>query len=539
MLRLLTLQIRAPHLGLSDERLAALVAVFLLVGIVIVVPTPLNAGAVVTPLVALLALIHPILLPIGLVASVPVQDALPVPDGIPVTATRVMSMAAVVALPLVLIRRKWTLAWSRFPVLVLLLMSAMVISLWNATSLGAGYAELYRWLVALFSLILVLLFIKTPRQVLIAVIVVSLLATAQGSIGVFQSLLGFGPASFQIGTGFSRAFGTFGMPNSYAAYMEAVTLPLIPIGFWALGMFWKRLRNYQRTRLKGYLASAGDRRTLLISTTVLFTVGLGSVVGLAAIALSFSRGGWLGTLTAISVMLVLSGRRVVMSALAVGSVATLVLFLGASGAVLDVIEERFTQIAEQVQIGDIRGVPVTDDNFATVERMSHWQTAIAMWDEHPWIGVGAGNFDERFTEFAVHPQFNESQGHAHNYYLHLLAETGSMGLLAYLVLLCGTFVVGWRAYRSPDELARAIGIGAIGLSIALLLHNFFENLHVLNISVQMMLIWGLAIVTAKWERPGSEMEHRTDVSHGLLYDSRGVLSTHYLSAEHSSVREQH
>jgi O-antigen ligase len=484
--------------GLNRSHAIATVAIIVAIGVILVVPAPLNLGFFVGPAAVLAVLSHPILLPLGMIASVPVQDAVPVPDSVPVTATRAMTGLAAILLPFLLIRRRPSLPHLGLPLLTIALMIVMILSLWNATDLGAGYAELYRWLVALFSLILILMCIRTRNQVLIAVGLISLLAIIQGGLGLYQSLTGAGPASFQVSSAFSRSFGTFGMPNSFAAYMEMVALPLVPIAVWTGARLVSRFRNYRDRRLRGFARSSQERKAFIGSLLLFALIASGTVVGLASVVASFSRGGWLGTIAALGIMVILLGRRATFTAMSVVGITAFVLLIGASGAVLSTIGDRFSQIADQARIGDVSGVPITDENFATVERLSHWQTAVRMWDEHPWLGVGAGNYNERFTEFAVHPQFNESQGHAHNYYLHMLAETGLTGLLVYFAFLVATVYVGWRAYRSDDELARAIGIGAIAISVAIIIHNLFENLHVLNISMQMMLVWGLAIIVGSW-----------------------------------------
>lgn len=502
---------------------------------IVIVPTPLNAAVVIAPLAGFLLLLYPVLIPFALLATVPVQDAIPIPEEIPLTATRVMTGVAAALIPFILLRRTRPWRWSRFLIALAGLMFAMTLSLVSAESLSASAEELYRWLVAGFTFWLILQFVETRRQVTVALGLVGVLALIQGGIGLSQALTGAGPASFQIGAGFSRAFGTFGMPNSFAAYMETTALPLIPVTVWAAGQCWTRVKQYRLARLKGYLNSQYERHELGASLALLTILGSGTIVGLSAIALSFSRGGWLGSIAALAVMTILLGKRAVFTSTLLAAAISLTLILSAPGAVLSEVQERFEQIIDQVQIGDVSGVPVTDDNFATIERMSHWQTAIAMWDEHPWTGVGAGNFDERFPEFAVHPQFDESQGHAHNYYLHLLAETGLIGLIAYLVFLIATLIIGWRACRSPDSLSQAIGIGAIGLSVALIVHNVFENLHVLNISLQMMLIWALALIATSWR---ANIDNRT-VPDSLLYDSERADEAHRGADMRSPLPEQH
>lgn len=510
-----------------------------IVAFLVLTPVPLDALVLIAPLGAAVMLLNPVTIPLALIASVPVQDAIPIPEAIPITATRLATGAAVALFPFVLVRRWNPLRWSGFLNVLGALIAVMTVSLWNAQFLTPGYEELYRWLVAGVTFWLVLQLVETRRHLILALVLVGALAFLEGGLGIGQSLTGAGPASFQIGGGISRAFGTFGMPNSFAAYMEMVSIPLVPVSIWAADQVWRRARGYRLERFKGYLASANSRRNLLVSLAMFLVIGGGAFVGLAAIALSFSRGGWLGTASALGVVVLLLGRRAIFTSCVLVATLSLLLFISAPGAVLVEIQQRFNQLSEQAQIGDVSSVPVTDENFATVERLSHWQTAVAMWDEHPWLGVGAGNYNERFTEFAVHPQFDESQGHAHNYYLHLLAETGAAGLLAYLALLFATFAIGWRAYRSRDALTKAIGIGAIGLSTALTVHNFFENLHVLNISLQMMLIWALALIATKLASssdPGVDDPNSADA---MLYDSGRAMDAQRGISTRVSLREQH
>lgn len=497
MLRLLTTHTssRLHALG-SHEWLSTLLMLIVVVTLVFV-PIPFSIGVLFAPVAAIVVLLNPVLLVLGLVISVPIQDAIPVPDAVPITATRAAIAAAVILLPLVLIRRNSAVQWSWLMLPILLFMGTMAVSLVNANNLGDGIAELYRWTVALGALWLTLQFVQTRRLVVLGLAVISILAITQGSLGIAQALTGAGPDSFQLGAGFSRAFGTFGMPNSFAAYMEMVALPMIPLAIWAGNRAIRSGRDYMAVRNRGYLASTMERYEAMVSAGLFALFSLGMIVGLAAIAISFSRGGWVGTAAGLGVIVLLLGQRAIFTALATVLTLSFGLVIGASGAIITVIEERFVQLVDQVRIGDVRGMPVTDDNFAAIERMSHWQTAIAMWDQSPWLGVGVGNFNERFTEFAIHPQFSQSQGHAHNYYLHLLAETGIAGLFAYGLLIFSVLVIGWKAYRNHDSLAQAIGIGVVGTTTALLVHNLFENLHVLNISVQMMFLWALAIIAVR------------------------------------------
>jgi cell division protein FtsW (lipid II flippase) len=77
----------------------------------------------------------------------------------------------------------------------------------------------------------------------------------------------------------------------------------------------------------------------------------------------------------------------------------------------------------------------------------------------------------------------------------MLAENGLVGLAIYLTLILSFAFVALRvALASPDPLAGALALGALGTMTAVYVHNTFENLHVLNLGIQLSLTWALAVV---------------------------------------------
>jgi putative inorganic carbon (hco3(-)) transporter len=119
--------------------------------------------------------------------------------------------------------------------------------------------------------------------------------------------------------------------------------------------------------------------------------------------------------------------------------------------------------------------------------MVHWQVAGNMFLAQPWTGVGIGNFNVLFDQYGVQG-WPYSRGHAHNYYLHMLGETGIIGLTGYLVMLLTALIVGFRALvrvraRGGDGFGEAAVTGAIGILVTLMVHNIFENLHALNMGI--------------------------------------------------------
>jgi O-antigen ligase len=135
---------------------------------------------------------------------------------------------------------------------------------------------------------------------------------------------------------------------------------------------------------------------------------------------------------------------------------------------------------------------VTPENFATEERLAHWGAALRMWGSEPWLGIGAGNFPDRFREFTPHWRFRISRGHAHSAYLQAAAQAGVVGLGCYLVLL-GTAWGRFRGRLTQSEAAQSNGflVAALAVTAAIAVHGLFEYLHVLSLGIALSAIWAL------------------------------------------------
>lgn len=147
-----------------------------------------------------------------------------------------------------------------------------------------------------------------------------------------------------------------------------------------------------------------------------------------------------------------------------------------TGALSPSIATRITSIADLLTPFDVRDVVPNPDNYAVVERMAMWQAGGNMFLSNPFFGVGIGNFDVTYNMFNA-PQWIYSRGHAHNYYIHAAAETGLVGLTAYLLLVISVFVNGWKTARLTCDISlRYVAWGALGIVSAVMFHNLVENL---------------------------------------------------------------
>ena len=281
------------------------------------------------------------------------------------------------------------------------------------------------------------------------------------------------------------------MPNSFAGYLN-LTLPLaLALATWAL-MHARATRRVAHPEGQPPARFRVEANRLLAARPVLLALTLLLAAGMIAtgVITSFSRGAWLGLAFGVVVMIAALGRRGRPAIVGLGALVALLLLLASAGALPSAVVGRLGSIVQQFQVFDVRGVVPTADTFAQIERLAHWQTAGNMFLANPVLGVGIGNFNARFADYYVRG-WPHSQGHAHNYYLQTLAETGLVGFATYVLLLLTALGSSLAALRRTRGLYQALVVGALGVLATFMLHNVLENLHVLNLGLHWAAVLAL------------------------------------------------
>lgn len=379
------------------------------------------------------------------------------------------------------------------PLLVPLLtfFGAALFSLWDAVDVPTGVLELIKWVQIVALFVFVSHHLKSGRLpwVLGALLVTGLF---QASVGIWQfGLRGEGPEHFAIlGGDFYRAYGTFEQPNPYAGYLgmtAALALGVVAGAMrdklvdWYAGKLGRRCATQESTNPSIF-------RSISLSTCLL---GGSAAVGmLAALAMSWSRGAWLGFGAAVLAMAAALPRQTRWGLLLVVVLVVAAIGLHATGLLPASFTARLTSFVQDIRLQDVRGVPINDANYAVVERLAHWQAGLAMFRHNLWTGVGLGCYEPAYPRFAL-INWPMALGHAHNYYLNLAAETGLIGLLAYLALWGTVLWQTWRVTRRASGLARGIGIGLLGAWTHLSVHHFLDNLYVNNVHLHIGVLLGL------------------------------------------------
>ncbi len=400
-------------------------------------------------------------------------------------------------------------------------MGVALLSLWRPADAWTGLLEWGKWgqIVVLFLLVYDRLRGAVARRRVI--LVMALLA----GVAVFQALVGlwqFGlsediPEHFAIDARFFRAYGTFEQPNPYAGFLGlvgALLAGLVAVALWdwltRIANCELRITNYESritncelriTNYESRVTNHGLRVTNYESRITnhelritgypfgLLLFALGAVV--AGLLASWSRGGWMGFGAALLAIVALLPRRSVWGVVLVVVVVVGGLGLYAADLLPSSIAARLTGFLEYARFEDVRGLGINNANYAVVERMAHWQAALAMWRERFWLGVGFGCYEPAYPAYRL-VNWPFALGHAHNYYLNLLAEAGILGLTAYLVWLGSIFVSLWRASRRVTGLARGVALGLIGVWTHFTVHNLVDNILVNNVHLHLGVLLALS-----------------------------------------------
>ena len=355
-------------------------------------------------------------------------------------------------------------------------LAATGLSVINAASVGSWLTEWLKWVVMAGLVFLVVsLFMGKQWQWLMAILIAA--TTAHAIVGLYTFLGGSGALHLVINGRFFRAFGTFGQPNPFGGFMGLIA----PV---ALMMALARLQNL-------FEAYRKERSFNLLEIVLL---GFYSVCGLlltAGLFASWSRGAWLGFIASLAMMAFALPRKIHHSLL----ISLVLLIFGGglwfSGQLPASITQRIQSATQELFVlSDVRGVDITPENYPIVERLGHWQASMNMARANPWLGVGFGNFDAVYHDYRL-INWDISLGHAHNYYLNVMAETGIIGLAAYAVLFLTIFWMTWRTRRHPDRTTRYATIGLLGTWTYLAIHSLTDNLYVNNIFIHLGVLLGL------------------------------------------------
>lgn len=456
---------------LIARRSALLMGLLVLAWLLAMLPLQWAIVVSLTAVGAILMLARPALALVGLAFAIPFGSLMPLPLAGANGVDALVAVSAATWLAQGCAKRKISLRLPplSWPLLLFIWLAGW--SLTQALSWREGVPELLKW-VEFAAVYLVAAQVLTPgnrRWVLAALLAAG---TLQAALGAYQFLRQAGPEPFIILGRFLRAYGTFRQPNPYAGYLGYLYPVALSLGIGSLWRWWQ-------TR---------DQRMAWLAVGTLVAAGALA----AGIGMSWSRGAWLGlTVASVAVVGLRSRRATATTALAV---ALLVLSgaLFGIGWLPDPLASRLSDLGAYIGGPNPVRTEITDANFSVLERLAHWRAGLGMFSDHPWLGVGIGNFAVRYGDYVL-PHWYDPLGHAHNAAINFLAETGALGAGAFGVFWLGIAWVATRAATQQRGLATALAIGTLGTWVYLTVHSMFDNLFVQHMQLQLALLLGVLI----------------------------------------------
>jgi putative inorganic carbon (HCO3(-)) transporter len=297
-----------------------------------------------------------------------------------------------------------------------------VISIYGAPDLGMAIKILVIFVMAASVCLVASQTIRSPEEVQQLMWAA---ATTAGIIGLYTAVTWMLQSGEVEQGGYDRAEGIFGYPNALGGFLALAIPPIFALAA-SQNLWWRRLLG-----------------NLLVTA---------AMVGLA---LTYSRGAWIGTAVGVLLLLPIIKR----GWLAVGLALTTAMFTTAGNVLVR---------AESV------ATPGHDTAYTS--RVEIWETSLRLLAEHPLRGVGLGNFGTAYGNFMVPdlPLLADALGtpdEAHNLFLNLAVEVGLVGAGAFAWLLVVGFLRAWQVRRSADRRVKIWGAGLAAGLVALLIHT--------------------------------------------------------------------
>ena len=268
---------------------------------------------------------------------------------------------------------------------IAIFMGTMLISALTSGAIAQGmktWSNFWLWRLMPFFIITFSLkdFISTRRILAISIIGISLSALC----AIYQ---GFG--------GNTRANGFFGNPMTLAGYL-CLFIPILFVLFLERKTFdiWKG------------------------------AMGFSFVVCCTALLFNGTRGAWLAAAVVIFLLLLYY----------LFQKKKLAIFILCGLLIIGIGLSQSPSFVNRV-------ASITDtQNQSNAERLLIWDSALHMFEDHPILGVGLGQYKDNYQHKYISPKAKEPHlSHAHNNFMQMLAESGIVGFVGFLTLI-GCFI---------------------------------------------------------------------------------------------------
>ncbi len=216
-------------------------------------------------------------------------------------------------------------------------------------------------------------------------------------------------------------------PLGASNYVACYLMMLLPLG----GVYFYRSRGHER-----------------------LWYGIFVLLGFAGFLVTFSR----GAITALLISVLLSLRLIYRSGFRLKHAIAVLVFMAFIVAVFpqEIVLGAYDFVENKISIGD-------------ESRTELWHKAISVFQQHPILGVGPGQFVNYSREIG----YGNSKLGAHNTYLQTLAESGILGSVPIFALMIASL---WRFYKLARFSLDAVHVATWVGILASMIHNAVDTI---------------------------------------------------------------
>lgn len=252
-----------------------------------------------------------------------------------------------------------------------------------------------------------------------------------------------------------RVFSTLGQPNWLAAWLVA----LLPIT-WAMILNQSEKRQIPKLILLYSLS-------LLLFTTLIFTGSRSGLIGFGVAEVIFWGFILIKYKLKFAKEFLISNALIIIVALIFGTQFT--------PSISSLVKKTLVTQPEKITQTQTTALDTGGTESGTIRKIV-WQGALQVWMHYPIFGTGVETFAYSYYLYrpAAHNMTSEWDyiyNKAHNEYLNFLANTGAVGLLAYLGLI--TLSIFSMIQNSKYEKCKGINVALIAGYFSILATNFF------------------------------------------------------------------
>ncbi|QQG41510.1 MAG: O-antigen ligase family protein [Candidatus Woesebacteria bacterium] len=234
----------------------------------------------------------------------------------------------------------------------------------------------------------------------------------------------------------SRVFSTLGQPNWLAAYVVA----LLPIT-WALALEKSQISNPKSQTNSKFLIYFS--LSVLFFWTLIFTKSRSGLLGLGVAFIIFWAGYfWINRLKIKNIMFPF--------AIITSSLLIICLISGTqfTPSISDLLNKSRMALPSKALASEGPALEVGGTESGTIRKIV-WTGAVEVWKHYPIFGTGVETFafsyyQYRPVEHNLVSEWDFIYNKAHNEYLNIAANSGSFGLLSYLIL------IGFSIYQTSQ-----------------------------------------------------------------------------------------